>query len=62
MLVNARHSWVGDACLARGGDSASGGAYIETPRPAGVNVAGGSGHYDCMLTPSSMGAAPEQAA
>jgi len=84
MLVNARHSWVGDSCLARGDSEASGsgapgklgnggvdgGQNHRTPRPpdSGGPLMGASpreGHQhgiDCMLTPSSTGAAGEPAA
>ena len=59
MLVNARHSWVGEACLARSSDEAShvpggggtGEALMQSPR---VN-AGTTPGYECMLTPSSTG-------
>lgn len=54
MLVNARHSWVGDACLARGGDEPSGAPAL-TPMPPGASRSGGDG-MDCLLTPSSMSA------
>ena len=68
MLVNARHSWVGDACLARGDAEAGGhgfgagysgsgkGESMGSPRSTG----GGNGQLsDCLHTPSSTGAAPE---
>ena len=59
MLVNARHSWVGEACLARSSDEAShvpggggtGEALMQSPR---VN-AGTTPGYERMLTPSSTG-------
>ena len=70
ILVNARHSWVGDACLAQeasvpsagGGTSGSSGAggMERTPRLPEMGATQSSGHAcDCMLTPSSTGAAPE---
>ena len=67
MLVNARHSWVGDACLARGEAEPSGSSDMQkqqlTPRPpdSGGPTMGSSprGGIDCMHTPSSTGAAPE---
>ena len=57
MLVNARHSWVGDSCLARASDE-PGGAPALTPMPPGASRGGGDG-MDCLLTPSSMGAPHE---
>ena len=67
MLVNARHSWVGDACLARGNDEPSTSAVIphppRSPRDAndyqrGEGGMGGNG-YDCLALTPSTGAAPE---
>jgi len=69
LLVNARHSWVGDACLARAED-APGVGHIPHP-PAyprdspdyhqrAAASTGGSGGYGCVLqaTPSSTSASP----
>lgn len=57
LLVNARHSWVGDSCLAKADTDASG---DRTPRTTEMgatanssNAAGGG--LECMLTPSSTG-------
>ena len=64
LLVNARHSWVGESCLARADtDAGSAGGGVLMPR-AEMGATGSSGNavggLDCMLTPSSTGA--EQAA
>ena len=38
MLVNARHSWVGDACLARGEDAPGQTPGAQTPREIGAGA------------------------
>ena len=70
LLVNARHSWIGDTCLAKSGDDTSASFSVphapESPRGGSdyqrtIGAMTGSSGYDCLLqaTPSSTGAAPE---
>jgi len=60
MLVNARHSWVGDACLARGEtDSSSRSSYEQRTPHMGAGGGIASSGCECMLTPSSTGAPVE---